>query len=122
MELKNVKLVGKLDVETGTTKAGKPWKKQVVIVEETDSQYPKTVALTIWNELVEKMEAKQIGEIVNCAIRIESREYNSRWYTDVSAYAIHGLSPSQPEPVAAPVANGSPVAKNAAAPPNDLPF
>lgn len=116
MELKNVKLVEKLAVETGTTKAGKNWKKQTIIVEETESQYPKQVAVTVWNDVVDKVESKNIGDIVNCAIKIESREYNNRWYTDVSAFAVHSAQPS-----AAPEAPKSSPSKKPE-PVNDLPF
>lgn len=118
MELKNVKLVGKLDVENGTTKAGKPWKKQTIIVEETDSQYPKSVAITVWNDMVDKVSERAIGDHINCAIRIESREYNGRWYTDVSSYAIHRSGETSSNSVPAETTK----TPKKTAPPNDLPF
>lgn len=114
MELKNVKLIEKLAVETGVSKAGKDWKKQTIILEETDSQYPKKVAVTVWNDMVDKVATKNINDVISCAIKVESREYNSRWYTDVSAYALHGASGSTQPTQAPPVAKSEPV--------NDLPF
>lgn len=115
MELKNVKLVEKLAVETGTTKAGKNWKKQTIIVEETESQYPKQVAVLVWNEVVDKVASKNIGDLVNCAIRVESREYNGRWYTDVSSYAVHSAKD-------APAESPKKAAKQDPEPIDQLPF
>ena len=111
MELKNVKLIEKLAVETGTTKSGKDWKKQLFVVEETDTQYPKPIALVAWNEVVDKLSDKIIGTPLNCGVRLESREYNSKWYTDVVCWRVN--SASKEASAAAPVA---------AEPANDLPF
>lgn len=113
MELKNVKLVEKHGVESGTSKAGKPWKKQLFIVEELDSQYPKTVALTAWNDTVDKLAEKADGSAVNCALRIESREYNGRWYTDAICYQIHSAGDKS---------STTKKAEEKQEAPNDLPF
>jgi hypothetical protein len=88
MELKNMKLVAKQPAEEGTTKSGKGWRKQLFIVEDIESQWPKKVALTAWNEVVDKLDKVSEQTPVSCAIRLESREYKEKWYTDVVCWKL----------------------------------
>ena len=79
------KLTQLLPIQTGTGKNGQ-WKKQDIIV-ETDGQYPKKVCISIWGEKINEAQL-QIGNILKIDFDIESREYNSKWYTDVKAWKI----------------------------------
>jgi hypothetical protein len=82
------KLVQLLPLQTGTGKNGE-WKKQDIIV-ETEGQYPKKICISVWGD---KINAGQlvIGNKLKIDFDIESREYNSRWYTDVKAWKIEPL-------------------------------
>ena len=83
MELKNVKLKAKLEPQSGVgQQSGKEWVKQTVILEETDSKYPKTIALTAWGSVQSDIDKVAIGTEMDCEIKVESREYNGKWYTD----------------------------------------
>lgn len=77
-----------LPLQTGSGKNGE-WKKQDIIV-ETDGQYPKKVCISVWGD---KINAKQlvVGNKLKIDFDIESREYNSRWYTDVKAWKVEVL-------------------------------
>jgi hypothetical protein len=79
------KLTQILPLQTGSGKNGE-WKKQDIIV-ETDGQYPKKICISVWGD---KVNPKQlvIGNKLKIDFDIESREYNSRWYTDVKAWKI----------------------------------
>ncbi len=79
------KIVQILPEETGEGRNG-PWKKQSFIL-ETQDQYPKKVCITVWGD---KLNLQSFGEneVVTASINIESREYNSRWYTDVKAWRL----------------------------------
>ena len=79
------KLVQLLPLQTGTGKNGE-WKKQDIIV-ETSGQYPKKVCISVWGD---KIDAKKLkpGNMLKIEFDVESREYNSRWYTDVKAWKI----------------------------------
>lgn len=79
------KLVQVLPLQTGTGKNGE-WKKQDIIV-ETEGQFPKKVCISIWGDKI-KNEVLQVGAQLNISFDVESREYNSRWYTDVKAWKI----------------------------------
>jgi hypothetical protein len=79
------KLVQLLPLQTGSGKNGE-WKKQDVIV-ETSGQYPKKVCISIWGDKIDAAKLKP-GNVLKIDFDIESREYNSRWYTDVKAWRV----------------------------------
>jgi Domain of unknown function (DUF3127) len=84
MELKG-KVIQLLAVQTGMGKKGQ-WKKQEFIV-ETQSQYPKKVCLSIWGDKIDQFNLAE-GDMVNVSVELESREYNSRWYTEARAWKL----------------------------------
>jgi hypothetical protein len=59
-------------------------KRTVVIETETDSKYPKTIALTMWKDVATKTYS--VGDTLTADFDIESREYNGKYYTDIKAY------------------------------------
>jgi hypothetical protein len=79
------KLTQILPLQTGAGKNGE-WKKQDIIV-ETDGQYPKKICISVWGD---KINTKQlvVGNKLKIDFDVESREYNSRWYTDVKAWKV----------------------------------
>ena len=79
------KLIQLHPIQTGIGKNGE-WKKQDIIV-ETDGQYPKKVCITIWGDKINESQL-QIGNVLKIDFDIESREYNSKWYTDIKAWKI----------------------------------
>ena len=79
------KLIEVLAIQTGQGKNGE-WKKQDIIV-ETDGQYPKKVCVSIWGDKINEGQL-QIGNSLQIDFDIESREYNSKWYTDIKAWKI----------------------------------
>lgn len=76
--------------QTGQNKAGTAWRKQEVIL-ETEGQYPKKVAVSIWGERIDKFALGK-GETVTLHYDLESREYNGRWYTEVKAHNVERQS------------------------------
>jgi hypothetical protein len=94
------KLVQLLPIQSGTGKNGQ-WKKQDIIV-ETEATYPKKICVSVWGD---KIDASQLqpGNLLRIDFDVESREYNSRWYTDVKAWKIEvagNASPAGPERLA----------------------
>jgi hypothetical protein len=79
------KLVQVLPLQTGTGKNGQ-WKKQDIIL-ETEGTYPKKVCVSIWGDKINESQLKP-GTMLTVSFDIESREYNSRWYTDVKAWKV----------------------------------
>ena len=98
MELEG-KIIQINPLQSGEGKNG-TWKKQEFIV-ETKSQYPKKVCITAWGDKIDQFDLKK-NEDVKVCIEIESREFNSRWYTDVKAWKIEkaggtGYDASEPD-------------------------
>lgn len=79
------KLIQLLPLQTGTGKNGE-WRKQDIIV-ETSGLYPKKVCISIWGDKIDSGKLKP-GNTLKIDFDIESREYNSRWYTDVKAWKV----------------------------------
>lgn len=91
------KLTELLPLQTGTSKNGQ-WRKQDIIV-ETDGQYPKKVCISIWGDKINESQL-QIGNELDIAFELESREFNNKWYTDVKAWKINlSENSTMPKPV-----------------------
>jgi len=85
VELKG-KLIKKLDTVTGEGRNGK-WEKQEFII-ETEDQYPKKICISLWNDKLSLLDNIAEGDALTASVNIESREYNSRWFTDIRAWRI----------------------------------
>jgi len=95
-----------LDPQSGEGKSG-TWTKQEFILQTDDDKYPKSICIEIWGD---KVDPPGIGEHVTASINIESREYNSRWYTNVRAWKIEseqGDKPSKSEIKSTPPLNSN---------------
>ena len=96
-----MEIIGKV-VQLGTLTEGNsprgPWKKQELII-ETLEQYPKKICLTCWNERVNDANSFFVGQTIKAQIRIESREFNGKWYTDVTAFRLDLDQPAMQQPV-----------------------
>ena len=89
MEIKG-KCIQVMDVVTGTKKDGSgEWKKMDFVI-ETEGQYPKKVCLQLFGDKVNNTPA--VGDNLTCSISLESREYNSRWYTQANCWKIEGFT------------------------------
>lgn len=82
MELKG-KIIHELELVTGMGKKGS-WQKQEYVI-ETPGQYPKKVAFSVCGENIDKLNLS-LGDEVTVSVELESREYNSRWFTEVRAW------------------------------------
>ena len=80
------RIVSVLPLQQGESKAGKPWQKQEYIL-DTGGQYPKKVCFSLFGDSITKFPL-QVGQDVAVSIDIESREWNSKWYTEVRAWNV----------------------------------
>jgi hypothetical protein len=91
MELKKVKIAQVLPLESGTGKTGKEWKKQNVVV-ETIGDHSKTICVTIWGDMTAHIPP--VGTFADLQIDVESREYNGKWYTNVTCSKVERVGVS----------------------------
>lgn len=111
------KILQLLPIQTGTGKNG-TWKKQDIIVETTDTQYPRKICVSVWGDKI-NVQQFPIQSIVDISFEIESREFNTRWYTDVRAWKIELIENGVDLPLNSfePLANTSDTNQE-----DDLPF
>jgi len=80
-----MEIIGKLSaimpLVTGTTKSGGTWEKQDFII-DTIEEYPKKIYITSFNK--GNVSQLPLGTELTVSVNIESREYNGKWYTNLS--------------------------------------
>lgn len=90
-----------LSVESGTSKAGKTWRKQGFVL-DTGAQYNPEVCFSLFGDDKIDMLAKfSQGAEVEVGFNISSREYNGKYYHNIDAWKIDAIG-------AAPAGNTPP--------------
>lgn len=125
-------LYKKMPIQTGVGKTGNSWSKMDFIIDFQDEMGNyKKLALSAWGERVDLLERIAVGEKLSIQFDVASREYNDRWYTDITARRITSGGeaaprPEQPSagyqqapPAPAPQAAAAPASDNIS---DDLPF
>ena len=83
MDIKG-KIIQKLELQSGTSKAGNAWKKQEYVLETLDS-YPRKVKFDFFGDRADQYPL-EVGDVITLSYDIESREFNGRWYTDIRGF------------------------------------
>ncbi len=92
----------KLGEQSGSSARG-AWVKQEFILEYPDGNFTAQVCLTAFGqEKVQELQKYQVGDRVKVSFNLRSREFNGRWYTDISIWRI------APAVAAAPAAPQAP--------------
>ena len=85
-----------LPVQTGEGRNGQ-WKKQDFVI-ETEGKYPKKAAFTLFGDKIDMIDRRQPGDMLTVKFEIESREYQGKYYTNLSAFSVTSAqTPSAPE-------------------------
>jgi Protein of unknown function (DUF3127). len=82
------KIIAVLPEQGGTSAKGTEWKKQEYVLETLNDQYPKKVCFQIFGADKIAQAAIQTEEILTVFFDIDSREYQGRWYTNISAWKV----------------------------------
>lgn len=82
-------IVNVLPKQSGTSKAGKAWEKQEFVL-EVPGQYPKRILFaTLGTEKIQRIMPNLIqGQVRTVFFDIDCREFNGKYYNDVSAYSV----------------------------------
>lgn len=86
------KIILDLGMQSGMSKAGREWKKKEWVL-ETFGQYPRKVKFHVFGDKADTMGI-EVGNSYTLSVDLESREFNDRWYTDVSCYAARPYAPA----------------------------
>ncbi len=85
MEIKG-KLVKKLQAEAGTSKAGKAWEKQTVVI-DTGNDFNNLIAVSAFGEdKIKHLNKLEVGMEVTILCNVYSREYNGKYYHNIDGY------------------------------------
>lgn len=105
------KIILKLPLQTGVSKAGNNWSKQEYVL-ETQENFPKKVHFDFFGDRANQYDLQE-GQMVKLSFDIESREYNGRWYTSIRGWKAEPADAQAPvyagAPTAAPAVGGAPV-------------
>lgn len=96
--MSELKISGKvtviLQVENGTSKAGKEWKKQDFVI-ETGDKYPALVCFTLFGDKLSLLNGVSVGDEVDVSFNIESREYNGRYFHNINAWKVESTNKAE---------------------------
>ena len=81
------KLVAKLERETGSSKSGKAWEKQSILIEQ-NTDYNKEVVVSFFGDKVKKLRDIEEGSEVNVSINLSSREFKGKYYHNIDGWFI----------------------------------
>ena len=112
-----------LDVQSGTSKAGKEWQKQEFIV-ETDSEYNNLYCFDVFGaEKVENLtKFQKVGDTVTVKFNVSTNEWKDRYFTSLGAWRIEKATADTPDPIDANVDFETVGDTPEPAPQDDLPF
>ena len=85
------KLVQKLERETGTSKSGKSWEKQSILVEQLGTDYNKEVVISFFGDKIKNLRDIEEGSDVSVSINLSSREYNGKYYHNIDGWFVAKL-------------------------------
>ena len=78
-----------LDIESGTSKAGKEWKKQSFVIHTGDEYNPEVCFSLFGEDKIEKLSTFSENQTVNVSFNLSSREYNGKYYHNIDAWRIN---------------------------------
>jgi hypothetical protein len=122
--MNEIKVTGKieqvLDYKSGVgANSGKAWSKQgyLLAYKRGEHEYDAKLAFDVWGDDRIKAFGLKVGDVVTLTLDIASREYNGRWYTDITAYRCEHVGVEE-EPAPQP----APAPKPQSAVPNGVPY
>ena len=89
MKVEGLKITKVLDVQKGTSKAGKEWQK-LTFVGETQEEYNNVYAFELFGE--EKVSNFQkfnkVGDVVDVDFNVSCNEWKDKFFTSLSAWKV----------------------------------
>lgn len=87
MEFKG-KLTKKLEVESGTSKAGKDWKKQSIVINNGDPFNPEVCITFFGDEKISLLKGLKKDEHITVHANVSSREHEGKYYHQIDGWKI----------------------------------
>lgn len=100
----NGKITNALPPRRGTSKTGNEWVSQDFVIENEQGE---KICFNMFGEEKIKNSGLRVGAIASVTCKIESKEWNGKWFTSVSCEncIVQGATPAQPktQPITQPV-------------------
>lgn len=97
-----------LEPQSGvSSRNGEKWVKNFFVI-ETGGQYPRKVAFSVFGEDKWSQFAVQVGKNYNVQFDIDAREWNGKWFNDLSAWRVVCLDAQSQKPAPQPQPNTAP--------------
>jgi hypothetical protein len=80
------KVVKKMPIVSGITKAGKEWQKQDIIIDQTEAKYDGQLAITFFGDKIKSICDVQPGQDVDISFNATSNEYNGKFFTNLNGW------------------------------------
>jgi len=107
-----MKITGKITVvlplQEGTSAKGTAWSKQTAVVEESEGQYPQSLAFDMMSD---KIVALNVGDVVEINFDTKAREYQGKYFNNINAWKVTVVGqvlPVAPSATIPPVAGAEP--------------
>ena len=105
----NGKITNALPPRRGTSKAGNEWVSQDFVIEIENEE---KICFNVFGEDKIKESGLRVGAIASVTCKVESKEWNGKWFTSVSCVncIVQGAAqpaPQQPKPMPQPAPFGS---------------
>ena len=118
----NGKITNALPPRRGTSKAGNEWVSQDFVIESDNEE---KICLNVFGEDKIKESGLRVGAVASVTCKIESKEWNGKWFTSVSCVncIVQGVaqpSNSQPKAQSQPSPFGSATSNSTSV--DSLPF
>ena len=88
------KIIKFLDLESGTSKSGKEWQKQTVVIDSGDEFNNLTAISAFGDDKIKRLNKLDIGMTVAIMCNIYSREYKGKYYHNIDGYHFSQKSES----------------------------
>ena len=86
------KLSRKLSIESGTSKAGKEWKKQSFLL-DTGAQYNPEICFQLFgDDKIDILTQHNEGDQIEVSFNLSSKEFNGRYFHNIDAWRIESIS------------------------------
>ena len=97
----NGKITNALPPRRGTSKAGNEWVSQDFVIENEQGE---KICFNMFGEEKIKNSGLRVGAIASVTCKIESKEWNGKWFTSVSCEncIVQGATQPKPQPQPAP--------------------
>ena len=72
--------------ESGTSKAGKEWNKQVIVVDTGAEYNPEIAVQAFGDDKIKQLSKLSVGDEVSILCNVSSREYNGKYFHNIDGY------------------------------------